>query len=147
MLQKVLLLSVFISFSSITVGQKIKYKDVYPYLVEKNYVIGIPQLKKFLSISGNENEANPNLQMGIWLHERYINAKSANSTPSKELSDSAVFYLEKARGLIDEKELKKNKQYYQDFVRRDLRSGKFLIKVSDVHLDIENKIAAIKQED
>ncbi|WP_420318340.1 hypothetical protein [Ekhidna sp.] len=133
-------LSLFVSQA-----QKIKYKDLYPVLAAKNYQEGIPQLKQYLTDEKNREEANPNLQMGFWLEYRFNTYDVVDdSTALYEVGDSAIFYLETAKNFIDEKELKKRDQYYQDFYRRDLRTGEFGIKVSDVHLDIEKKIEAIE---
>ena len=125
-------------------GQKIKYKNLYPLLEAKNYAEAIPQLKIFLSDEKNSDEANAHLQMGLWLEKRFLAYDVVDDSASLYATgDSAVFYLEKAKSLIDEKELKRNDEYYQAFFRRDLRTGEFGIKVSDVHLDIEKKVEAI----
>jgi hypothetical protein len=125
-------------------GQKIKYKNLYPLLEAKNYEEAIPQLKLFLSDEKNDDEANAHLQMGLWLEKRFLDYDVVDDSAALYATgDSAVFYLEKAKTLIDEKELKRNDEYYQAFFRRDLRTGEFGIKVSDVHLDIEKKVEAI----
>jgi hypothetical protein len=54
--------------------------------------------------------------------------------------DSALYYFTLAKNMIDEKETSKNDEYYQTYSRRDLRTGKFGIKLSDIHLEIENKV-------
>ncbi|MEO9873020.1 hypothetical protein [Ekhidna sp.] len=126
-------------------AQKIKYKEIYPVLAAKQYDVGIPRLIEYMAIEENINEANANLQMGLWLHERFMKLDDNESNQLTQIGDSALFFLEKAKGLIDVKELKKKDDYYQSYLRRDLRSGKFLIKVSDVHLDIENKMDEIQK--
>ncbi len=126
-------------------AQKMKYKDLYPSLAAKEYSSGIPRLKKYLEIEENKSEANANLQMGLWLHNRFMKMDDTGTNRFNEVRDSALFFLEKAMTLIDKKEVKKNDKYYQEFLRRDLRSGKFLVKVSDIHLDIENKVQEIKE--
>ena len=68
----------------------------------------------------------------------------SDSSTVYEVGDSVVFYFEKAKSLINDKELKKKDEHYQAFFRRDLRTGEFGIKVSDVHLDIEKKVEAIE---
>ncbi|WP_420318338.1 hypothetical protein [Ekhidna sp.] len=147
MVLRVIILSIVLSvFSFETFAQKIKYKDLYPILEAKNYDEGIPKLKQYLNDGDHKKEANPNLQMGIWLHSRLMNLENANNTKISQVGDSALFFLNKAKGLIDEKELKRNDKYYQEFLRRDLRSGKFLIKVSDVHLNIENMVDEVKEK-
>lgn len=127
-------------------AQKIKYKDLFPLLDAKNYQEGGPQLIQYLSDPKNQEEANPNLQMGLMLEHRFLTYDVVfDSAKLYDAGDSAVTYLERAKTLIDEKELKKRDEYYQSFFRRDLRTGEFGIKVSDVHLDIEKKIEAINE--
>lgn len=142
---KYIFLTMLISVSTAGLAQKVKYKDIYPYLKAKNYKLGIPKLKSYLADIENQSEGNPNYQMGIWLHEKFTNLDEANAAMLTQVGDSAIAYLSRAKNLIDDKEVKKQKDYYQEFVRRDLRSGKFTIKVSDIHLDIENRIEAIRQ--
>ncbi|MEQ9467317.1 MAG: hypothetical protein RLN88_07885 [Ekhidna sp.] len=138
-----------ILFILISIGaqaQKIKYKDLFPLLSAKKYDEAGPQLIQFLSDPKNAEEANANLQMGMWLEDRFLKYDVvADSSLVYQVGDSAVFFLEKAKGLIDEKELKKQDEYYQAFFRRDLRTGEFGIKVSDVHLDIEKKVEGIEK--
>ena len=126
-------------------AQKIKYKDLFPVLAAKNYDEGGPQLIQFLSDEKNQDEPNANLQMALWLESRFLAFDVVDDSSRVYLvADSAVFYFEKAKTLITEKELKKKDEYYQSFFRRDLRTGEFGIKVSDVHLDIEKKVEAIE---
>lgn len=127
-------------------AQKIKYKDLFPLLKEKNYEEGGPKLIQFLSDPKNQEQANPNLQMALWLEHRLDGYDIISDSSSiYSAGDSAVYFFEKAKSLIDEKELKKRDEYYQSFFRRDLRTGEFGIKVSDVHLDIEKKVESIEQ--
>jgi len=137
----------FVVFHSSNVfAQKLKYKDVYPMLEIKNYELGIPTLQQFLGNSKNTNHANGNLQMGLY-YESQTNQYDLikDSTAMIGASDSAIIYLTKAKALITDKELKKNDDFYQEFYRRDLRTGDFGIKVSDVQLDIENKLKALRK--
>ena len=124
-------------------AQKLKYKDLFPILDAKNYAEGGPKLFQYLA-QLKKDEANPNLQMGLMLeHDFFKYDILDDSSKIYSSGDSAVLFLEKAKTLITEKELKKNDEYYQAFFRRDLRTGEFGIKVSDVHLDIEKKVEAI----
>ena len=104
-------------FDSIAEAQKIKYKDLFFVLDTKNYKDGEPLLRKFLSDPKNADQPNANLQFA---------------------------FLYKALELITEKEIKKNDEYYQAYQRRDVRTGKFGIKLADVTFDIQNKIKAIE---
>lgn len=135
---------ILLGFNSM--AQKIKYKDLFPVLNAKNYAEGGPKLVLYLSDPKNQEEANPNLQMGLMLEDRFLKYDIVDdSSKVYATGDSAVTYLERAKSLINEKELKKNDEYYQAFFRRDLRTGEFGIKVSDVHLDIEKKVDAINK--
>lgn len=125
-------------------AQKIKYKDLFPILNSGNYEEGEPQLKLFLSDSKNGDHANAHYQMGAILEKRFYDKDILGDTISiSNAADSAVQMYTKAIELIDEKEIKKNDEYYNSFHRRDLRTGEFGIKLSDVHLDLEKKIEAI----
>ncbi len=127
-------------------GQKIKYKDLFPILDAKNYEQGIPTLNKFLSDPKNINHPNGNLQKGLY-YEYLIKSYHliTDSVAVLNHTDSAVIFLSKAKSAITEKELKKRDEYYQSFHRRDLRSGEFGIKLSDVQLDIEKKIKNLQK--
>lgn len=125
-------------------AQKIKYKELFPLLNDKKYEEAAPTLAQYLSDPKNSEDANANLQMGLMLEYHFLRYDIISDSSRLYTSgDSAVAFLEKAKGLINEKELKKRDEYYQDFFRRDLRTGEFGIKVSDVHLDIEKKLTAI----
>ncbi len=139
----VFLLTTFFFCQGLT-AQKIKYKDLFPVLNSKNYAQGGPQLRQFLSDPKNAEEPNANLQMGLMLEDQFLKYDIIDDSSRIYTSgDSAILYFKKSISLIDEKELKKRDEYYQPFFRRDLRTGEFGIKVSDVHLDIEKKIDAI----
>lgn len=127
-------------------AQKIKYKDVFPLLEAKNYTAGKAQLDLFLANPKNVDHPNANLQLGLY-YEQLIDGYDfiADSSALIVATDSAAYYFARAKGLIVERELKKNDEYYQAFYRRDLRTGDFGIKISDVHLDIEKKIAALQK--
>lgn len=143
-LAKWIVMAVFAMSIAHVQAQKIKYKDVFPLLEARSYEEAIPQLRAFLSDPKNAEDANPNLQMGLYF-EYQVNKLDliADSTAILQAADSAVAYLKKAKELITEKELKKNDEFYQSFYRRDLRTGDFGIKISDVHLDIEKKLQSL----
>lgn len=138
---------VFILFAVATgFAQKIKYKDLFPVLNAKNWEQGGSQLIAFLSDPKNADAANANLQLALMMEDKFGKLDAAKDTVALfSAGDSAVFFLEKAKSLITEKELKKNDEYYQPFFRRDLRTGQFGIKESDVHLDIEKKVETIEK--
>jgi tetratricopeptide (TPR) repeat protein len=139
----ILILIPLLSFVGAT-AQKVKYKDLVVLLLAKQYEKAEPFLKKYLK----DNNDNPNafLYMGIIFQE-----KSSKIDPLIHTEilcaniDSSVIFYDKAFKAITEKELRKNDEYYEAYMRRDLRTGKFVIKLSDVQLDIENRMHGLKE--
>ncbi len=145
MLKKVaFLLFIAVVFTGVAFGQKVKYKDLLVLLNAKQYEQAEPFLKRYLA----ENDDNPSayLFMGIIYQE-----KSARNDVLKETAilfsniDSAVFFYDKCFPKITEKDVKKNDEKYLMYTRRDLRTGEFGIKLSDIQLDIENRTKALKE--
>jgi hypothetical protein len=138
------LLLLSLIFSTALMAQKVKYKDLILLLNSKQYDQAEPFLKKYLK----DNDDNPNayLFMGIIFHE-----KAAKKDVLKETNmmvqdmDSAIFFYDKAYQEIDEKEIKRNSEYYEAYNRRDLRTGEFGVKLSDVKFDLEKKIQGLKE--
>jgi len=125
-------------------AQKIKYKDIFPKLNSKNYSPELEsQLMTFLR-AAKKPHPNGNYQLGLIYEKRFQEMDVLSDTAMITVSaDSAVLQFKLALTLITEKELR-NDEFYQSFHRRDLRTGKFGIKLSDVHLDIEKKIEAVQ---
>src|SRR5258706_4920159 len=126
-------------------AQKVKYKDLIVLLTSKQYDKAEPFLKRYL----RENDDNPNayLFMGITFQEKTLREDPLLHTALLcGTIDSALLNYDKAYQTITEKELRKNDEYYEPYMRRDLRTGKFVIKLSDVQLDIENRIRALKEK-
>src|SRR5690606_15427114 len=125
-------------------GQKVKYKDIYALLSTKQYEQAEPFLKRYLA--ENTDEPSGNLFMGMILQEKASNNDLLKQT-SRVLTnlDSAVFFYEKAYQTITDREIRKNKDYYQTYNRRDLRTGEFGVKLTDIQFDIEKRIQALKE--
>src|SRR4051812_3175276 len=125
-------------------AQKVKYKDIFGLLSTKQYELAEPFLKKYLK----ENDDNPNayLYMGIIFQEKSLKMDVLKQTDLvlKNI-DSSVLFLDKAYKIIDEREVRKNKDYYQAYNRRDLRTGEFGVKLSDIQFDVEKKIEGLKE--
>lgn len=134
-------------FTVFSVAQKIKYKDLFFLLDTDNYEQAEPLLRQYLKDPKNAQEANPNLQMAFIFHKNSDNTDILlNSEEYINHVDSAVMFYEKSKLYLDEKEVsKKNKDYYVAYQRRDIRTGKFGIKLADVILDIDNRIKSITE--
>jgi hypothetical protein len=135
----------FIVFSVFSAyGQKVKYKDIYALLSTKQYEQAEPFLKKYLK----DNDDNPNafLYMGIVFQEKSLKNDILKQTKASIANmDSATIFYEKAYKVVDDREVRRNKEYYQAYNRRDLRTGEFGVKLSDIQFDIQKKVEGIKE--
>lgn len=126
-------------FGPLGFSQKIKYKDLFVLLNSKQYAESETYLKKYLK----ENDDNPNayLFMGIIYQDKASKLDILKDTQAMVMNlDSAVYFYDKANKGITEKELSKHDEYYEMYNRRDLRTGKFGVNISDVKLDLEAKL-------
>src|SRR5688500_11875839 len=138
-IQFLLLSLVFSAF-----GQKVKYKDIFGLLSTKQYEAAEPFLKRYL----RETTDNPNayLYMGIIYQEKSSKDDVLKQTRRAIMNmDSAIFFYDKALKSITEKEIKRNDEFYQAYNRRDLRTGEFGVKLSDIQFDLEKKIEGLRE--
>ena len=137
-----ILLLIIALFTDIAFGQKVKYKDLMVLLNAKQYDQAKPFLKKYLA----DEDGNPSayLFMGIIYQEEVMKSdvmKQSDALISKV--DSAVSFYNLCLPKLTEKEVKKNDEYYLMYTRRDLRTGEFGIKLSDIQLDLETRTKAL----
>jgi len=124
-------------------SQKVKYKELFVLLQAQNYKDAEPYLRKYLQ--DNDDNANAYLYMGRIFAEKSARADVLRETAQlASMADSALLYYELCRQNMDEKELRRNDDYYQEFNRRDIKTGEFGIKLSDVLLAIEKRSKEIK---
>ena len=139
-MNRIILIAICSFFAFQAQAQKVKYKDIFPMLEAKQYDQVEGYLKSYVFDPKNDEHANSQLHMGYIFEDKLLKADILKDTAQLYgWGDSAVLYLAKAKALIDEKELKKRDEYYQAFYRRDLRSGEFGIKLSDVQLELDKK--------
>jgi hypothetical protein len=130
---------------TLSMAQKVKYKDLIELLNAKQYEMAEPFLKRYLK--ENDDNASAYLFMGIIYQEKSLQNDLLKQTEALVLNlDSAIYFYEKAHPMITEKEIKKNNENYQMYTRRDLRTGEFGIKQSDVQLDLETRTKALKEK-
>ncbi len=125
-------------------AQKTKYKDIFGLLSTKQYEQAEPFLKKYLK----ENDDNPNafLFMGIIYQEKSVRNDILKQTAvAFKNIDSAIFFYDKAKKTINEKEIKKNDEYYQAYKRRDLRTGQFGVQLSDIQFDLDKRMEGLRE--
>lgn len=125
-------------------SQKVKYKDLIVLLEAKQFEKAEPFLRRYLK--ENPDNASAILYMGMTLQEKAANNDVLKNTEILISNcDSAILFYDKAYNAITEKELKKNDEYYQSYSRRDMRTGEFVIKLSDVRLDLELRVKNLKE--
>ena len=134
-------------FSTVIPGisQKVKYKDLFILLKAENYSDADRYLRAFLK--GDPDHPNANYYMGRML-QSYLDEQDLMNNNDRiiELADSSVRYLNKSLNITTEKYVKKHDDdYYAEFKRRDMRSAKFVVKISDVQLDMEERMTAVKK--
>lgn len=125
-------------------AQKAKYKEIFALLSSRQYDVAEPFLKTYLK----ENTENPNayLFMGtIYKEKAEADDVLINTDKCIQHMDSAVLFFDNALKILDEKEVRKNKEYYISYNRRDLRTGEFGVKLSDVQFDLEKKIEGMRE--
>jgi hypothetical protein len=133
----------FLFLVSTAFGQKVKYKDIFALLSTRQYEQAEPFLKTYLA----QNTDNPNayLYMGLILQEKAQKVDILRQTDVALANmDSAVYFLDRAHKTLDDREIRRNKEYYQAYNRRDLRTGEFGVKLSDIQFDIEKRIEGLK---
>lgn len=131
-------------FTVVAYGQKVKYKDLMVLINAKQYDQAEPFLKRYLT----EVNDNPSayLFMGIIYQEKAAKNDVLRQTEITISNiDSAIYFYDKSSPLITEKEVKKNDENYLMYTRRDLRTGEFGVKLSDIHLDIETRTKSLKE--
>src|SRR6478735_3662062 len=126
-------------------SQKVKYKDLFILLSAKQYDQAEPFLKRYLK----DNDDNPNafLFMGIIFQEKASKNDILKQTKVALANiDSALIFYDKAYATLTEKEVKRNDEYYQAYNRRDLRTGEFGVKLSDIQFDLEKKKEGLREK-
>jgi hypothetical protein len=126
-------------------AQKVKYKDIYALLSTKQYEQAEPFLKAYLK--ENLDNSNAFLFMGTVYQEKIANDDVLIQTDKAiQHMDSAILYYDKALKLLTDKELRKNKEYYESYNKRDMATGEFGVKLDYVHFDLEKRITALKEQ-
>ena len=144
MIKRVVVVFILAAFHFSLSAQKVKYKDLIQLLINRDFEKAEPFLKRYIK----ETPDNPNsyLYMGIIYQDKSGRIDPLLHTGVLTLTiDSSLLYFDKAFKTITEKEVKKNDEYYEAYTKRDLRTGKFGIKLSDVQLDIETRTKSIKE--
>ncbi|HMR57077.1 MAG TPA: hypothetical protein PLM56_12105 [Cyclobacteriaceae bacterium] len=125
-------------------AQKTKYKDLIVLINARNYEVAEPHLKKYLR--ENTDNVSAYLYMAI-IYQDKAQRNDILKQPDvlTDNIDSAIMFFEKVAPLITERELKRNDENYEMYLRRDTRTAEIVIKLSDVTLDIETRLKNIRE--
>jgi hypothetical protein len=138
----IIVLLLIIGYAPKSDAQRIRYKNLFPLLQSKDYKTAEPQLLQFLK--DNDDEANAYFYLGEIIVSKLDSVEIFPSTQKFDsMANKAIEAYKKSIALVDDREVRKNDDYYAAYNRRDLRTGKFTIKKSDIHLDYENKIKEV----
>jgi len=107
---------VLLVFTPSVHAQKVRYKDVYEKIKVKDLAGAYPLLK--IVLKNDTAIPSANLHIGAYL---YYRAKAYDvlklNDAAKIDCDSALYYLERAKRQINEKELRRNDEYYTKYAR------------------------------
>lgn len=138
------LILLLIISSPVFAQKKVKYKDIFALLSMKQYEQAEPFLRKF--VRENDDEPSAYLFMGITFQEKSGKTDVLKQTKQAiAYMDSAMLYYDMAYKSMDEREVRKNKEYYMAYNRRDLRTGEFGVKLSDIQFDLEKRKEFLKE--
>ncbi len=116
MKQKIAFGIIYLIISITAVAQRVKYKDAYEKIKAKDYAAAYPLLK--IVLKNDTSIASANLHIGTFLYNR---AKSYDVLKQNDAAkidcDSALFFLTRSKRQINEKETKRNDEYYSMFTR------------------------------
>ena len=138
-----LLIIIVIGASSF--AQKVKYKDLYPVIAGRQYNddILLTKLKEYKRLS--PEEGNQYYQMGKLYYrriEKFDVLKQLNG--ALQVVDSGLYYFQKAKEVIDEKEVKRKEEYYVDFLTSPTGQKREEVTIQHVNDDIAYMVEKLK---
>jgi hypothetical protein len=143
-LRSILPFFILILLTSTALAQKVKYKDLLELLNARNYEVAEPFLKRYLK--ENTDNVSAYLYMGIVYQDKSQRNDILKQPDALRINiDSAIFFFEKVAPMITERELKKHEDNYNLYLRRDVRTAEFAVKLSDVTLDIETRLKNMRE--
>ncbi|MFN0050376.1 MAG: hypothetical protein ACKVOU_14735 [Cytophagales bacterium] len=97
-------------------SQRVKYKDVYEKVKTKNFTEAYPLLK--IVLKKDTSIASANLHLGSILFDRAMAYDVLKENEAAQIDcDSALYFLAKAKRQINEKEIRRNDEYYSMYTR------------------------------
>jgi hypothetical protein len=116
-----------------SIGQ-VRYSDLNTLLKAGHFKQAEPYLKSY--VKNNRNNPSANIFMGRIFEESIT---SSNQQSMAQSADSALFYYTLAKSKLTQKVIDKNTEFYSQYSRRDLHTGKFEVELSDIILDLDTR--------
>lgn len=130
-----------ILLSSNAFAQKVRYKDVYELIIAKNFSAAFPQLK--IVTKNDTTNASAFLHLGIIFYDRALRADVLKESESVKInSDSAIFYLKRAKRLATEKEVRRNDEYFLSYTYNKKDTAKPLTNKDTIFQRVTRDIPA-----
>ena len=142
---KTILSILLLSFSMMSgMAQKMKYKELYPLIVQGNYQPDhiLYKLKEYKVLE--PEQGNQYYQMAKIYYQRlekFDILKQNNG--ALQVIDSSLHYYAKARQFIDSKEVKRRKEFYLEFLQTPEGRGSEKPSIKIIYSHIDNQTAAL----
>lgn len=123
-------------------AQKMRFKDVYPLVENRMYNEAVPKLRDFLIYEPSHPSAN--LQLGLIYEMRYTSYDIlTKNTLAVKNALQAQKYLYNANTLVDEREVRRNSDFYSNFSKPNPKSGRPMVEYVDVREKINRSVAEV----
>ena len=128
--------------STAAVGQRIKYKDIYPIVVSSDDVTAISLLRRFMQEEPDHPSAN--FQSAILYEKKYksYDPLIGYRAAIRNAQQAKNYYI-KSITLVNDREVKKNDRYYSNFAKPDPRSGKPTVLYTDIKSRMDTAYAEV----
>ena len=138
----ILLVILPVMFGNIALGQK--YKDVFPMIANASDENAVPILKEYLKVE--PEHPNSNLLLAMIYDRRYREADVLTEY-EKAIANAerAKLRLIKAQLLVDDKEVRKNMEYYQSFSTGIDSKGRPITSFEVIASTMSQKLDSVNQ--
>jgi len=129
-----LLLVIMIIMSNHSYGQTTR-NEIHNQIKSKDYSLAERTLKQYLQF--NEKDGIAHLWLANILY-RKARTNSDNSAKMIDAADSALIEYSRASSYLTASDVKNNQSFFDEYSRRDLRTGNYIIRYEDITYEIEN---------
>jgi len=109
--------------------------EIHNQIKSKDYSLAERTLKQYLQF--NEKDGIAHLWLANILY-RKARTNSDNSAKMIDAADSALIEYSRASSYLTASDVKNNQSFFDEYSRRDLRTGNYIIRYEDITYEIEN---------